>query len=186
MKTFLKIAAPAAAALAVAIAPKDAHALGPIGIEVGAVAGAGTTPGGYTTNPLGFGIGGRAGVSLFSLYGGLRIMDYLGGGDGVGGTFHALQYGGEVGYSIKLLDIFTIRPQVGLGNVTFSESTLNTSNGSFYLEPGVLAQITLGLIYVGADANALIITNAPGASALSSSTSTESAFTVHGQVGLSF
>jgi hypothetical protein len=188
MKTLLKLAVPVAATLAIALAPREAHALGPIGIEVGAVAGAGTNPTNAAgTNPLGFGIGARAGVSIFSLYGGLRFMDYLGGGDGVGGTYHAIQFGGELGYSIKLLDLITIRPQIGLGNITFSDSNFTIPSGanSFFLEPGALAMISLGIIYVGADVGALIITGGP-ASSLSASTSTDTCFTAHGQVGLTF
>jgi hypothetical protein len=190
MKTSLKLLAPLVATLTIALTPRDAHALGPVGIEVGGIVGFGTNPTPLSTNPLGFGAGGRAGISIFNIYGGLDIIDYLGGGDGFGGTFHALQYGGELGYSIKLLDIFTIRPQLGLGNIQFSDSatgggiSLSINQSSFYLEPGVTALITLGIIYFGVDANALIITSGP--SSTIGSTSTDTAFTLHGQIGLSF
>jgi hypothetical protein len=172
-------------ALAIALSSKEARALGPVDIEAGAKVGAGTNPIGGPTNPLGVGIGGRAGIGIFGLYGGVNVVDYLGGGDGLGGTFHALQFGGELGYSIKL-SILTLRPQIGLGNITFSDSTFSTSEGSFYLEPGLTALLTLGIIYLGADANALIITSAPNAGSLGLTTSTNTAFTAHGQLGVVF
>jgi hypothetical protein len=183
MKTLLKLAVPVAACLAVALAPKDAHALGPIGIEVGAKVGGASDSGPL---PLGFGAGGRAGVTLFGLYGGLNAMYYLGGTPSgpaaIVGSTHATQVGGELGYGFKLLDLLTIRPQVGAGNISFSSSGPSTS--SFYLEPGVTGLITLGILYVGADINALIVTGqqnftVPGNGA-------QTAMTVHGQVGLTF
>ncbi len=41
---------------------QDAHAIGPVDVEVGARVGVGTNPA-SGSNPLGLGIGGRAGVS---------------------------------------------------------------------------------------------------------------------------
>jgi hypothetical protein len=86
-------------------------------------------------------------------------------------------YGGELGYGIKLLDLLTIRPQVGLGNATFSESGggASTSTSNWYLEPGVTGLIGLGLLYVGADANALFF---PGLA------NSQAAFTLHAQIGI--
>jgi hypothetical protein len=170
MKTFLRIAAPLAVAVGIAFAPKPAHALGPVGIEVGGKVGMATNPSGGT-NALGLGVGGRGGVSVFNIYLGFNIVDYLGSSSNVPGlssSASALQYGGELGYSIKLVDIITIRPQVGLGNMAFSQSgnvvgisySLNPS--SFYVEPGVTGLITLGWFFFGADVNALIIPNYPG------------------------
>jgi hypothetical protein len=44
---------------------REAHALGPVDLEVGARAGIGTDPCGFfVPNPLGFGLGGRAGICL--------------------------------------------------------------------------------------------------------------------------
>jgi hypothetical protein len=188
MKTFpsslVSVIASLAVILAITLPAKEAHALGPIDIEVGAKVGYGSNPG-QTNNPLGVGISARAGIGLFGLYGGLNLMDYIGSGDGLGGTVHALQFGGELGYSIKI-SILTIRPQIGLGNITLSDSTLQTNYGSLYVEPGGTVLLTFGLIFIGADANALIITNAPNAGSLGLNTSTQSALTVHGQVGISF
>jgi hypothetical protein len=194
MKNFLRLTGALVVTLAIALSSKEAHALGPVDIEVGAKVGAATNPGaGWQLNPLGFGAGGRVGVSIFGIYGGLNLIDYIGNNAGINSA-HALEFGGELGYSIKI-SVLTIRPQVGFGNITFSDTYSGTAlgftassssnNASFYLEPGLTALITLGIFYFGVDANALIITamptNPPGGS-----TSTDTAFTMHGQVGLAF
>jgi hypothetical protein len=198
---------------------RNAHALGPVDLEIGAKVGFGTNPvsnsnagvninnGGIninTINPLGFGVGGRAGVSFLGFYGGAQLMYYFGGsqdisvpgvsavgisvpGQSVSVSAHTLMYGVEAGYGITLIDILTIRPQIGIGNGTVSCSTsasglLNTSGGcgsqsSLYLEPGVTGLIGLGMWFVGADANVLVFTGLDNSKA---------AFTLHGQVGVKF
>ncbi len=64
---------------------RDAHALGPVDLEVGAKVGYATSPvSGGGTNPLGFGVGGRAGLAfLGGIYVGGNIMYYLGGSENV-------------------------------------------------------------------------------------------------------
>jgi hypothetical protein len=174
--------------VAISLSSKEAHALGPVDIEIGAKVGYGASPGGASINPLGFGIGARGGVQIFGLYAGLNIVDYIGSGDNFGGTYHALQYGVEIGYGFKI-SILTLRPQIGLGNITFSDSTLSTSSGSFYLEPGVVALLTFGLLYIGADVNALVVTAEPPVGqpgGLVLNTSTQTGLTVHGQIGIVF
>jgi hypothetical protein len=88
-------------------------------------------------------------------------------------------YGGELGYGFKILDLLTIRPQVGIGNATFSESGggQSQSTSNWYLEPGVTGLIGLGLLYVGADVNALLF---PGLA------NTNAAFSLHAQIGVKF
>jgi hypothetical protein len=168
-----------------------ASALGPVDLEIGAKAGVGTNPSSGTINPLGFGIGGRVGVAILGIYGGVNVLYYLGGSDS-GVSVHTLQYGIEGGYGVKLLDdILTIRPQIGLGNVTFSTSgtfagiSLDQSKSYIYVEPGVTGLIALGGFFVGADANILVI---PGVDegGVPNTTKTWTAFTLHGQVGLKF
>ncbi len=190
MKNFFRLAGALLAAFVIVLSSKEAHALGPLDIEVGAKVGYATNPSSAPTSPnaLGIGIGGRAGVSIFGLYGGVNIVDYLGGTNN-GVSESALQLGGELGYSIKLT-VLTIRPQIGLGNISFNTSGSiagisipSTSSGSFYLEPGLTALITIGIIYFGADANALIITDAPAPNAPAG---TQTVFTLHGQIGLTF
>jgi hypothetical protein len=177
---------------------RNAHALGPVDLEIGAKAGLGTSPissSGYP-NPLGFGIGGRAGVAFLGFYGGVQLMYYLGGstdeGDGVTFKDHTFMYGIEAGYGFTLIDILTIRPQLGIGNATFSSSVSGSENtgaattvgfsgggskSNLYLEPGVTVLISLGGFFVGADANLL---GFPGLD------DSKLAFTLHGQVGLKF
>jgi hypothetical protein len=112
----------------------SARALGPIDVEIGARAGGATNPNSApgALNPLGFGIGARAGVVLLNhLYGGFDVMYYFGSnGPALGGppgppvtlTDHTWKYGGEAGWGFKPIDILTIRPQVGLGNVAIDVS----------------------------------------------------------------
>jgi hypothetical protein len=175
---------------ALTLAPREAHALGPLDLEAGLKVGVGTTPSNLNAqiNPLGLGIGGRAGVSIFGLYGGLNIVDYLGSSQS-NVSVHALQYGAEVGYGWKLM-LLQIRPQVGFGSIGFKSSIdssvpviggTSQTNSYFYLEPGVTALISLGLLYVGADANVLFM---PSVTTADGSSTSSTAITLHAQVGV--
>ena len=183
---------------------RDARALGPVDLEVGAKVGMGTNPIGAKNgapdapNPLGFGLGGRAGVSILGLYGGVQLMYYLGSSqdESVGGSTlsvkeHSLLYGIEAGYGITLLDLLTIRPQLGIGNYTLSGSASGSAGGisvdassqsrsNLYLEPGVTGIVSLGMWFVGADANLLIL---PGFD-VGPNYDAKVAFTLHGQIGI--
>jgi len=175
----------ATAALTVAILalPAKANALGPVDIEIGARAGVATSP----LGPLGFGIGGRGGVSFLGLYAGIDVIDYLGATATCGGcsvppgsfvkqSRSALLYGFDAGYNFKL-SLVTIRPQLGLGNIRLSSAYggPSTISNYFYLEPGVVGLVSLGVLFVGADVGALILP-----------TESEPALTVHGQIGVTF
>jgi hypothetical protein len=178
----------------------DAHALGPIDLEAGVKVGVGTNPDSSGPNPYGFGLGGRAGVQLFNVYLGLSAIHYFGasltlpapqGGTNLppetGGTidFSSTLLGAEVGYTITALPIINIRPQIGIGNASFSASQDNQSSSTskLYLEPGVTLLVPLGLLYLGADGNALIVPSVtspePGASS-----KTFTSFTLHAQIGI--
>jgi hypothetical protein len=191
------------ASIAIVTSTREAHALGPVDVEVGAKAGAGTNPSSDGANPLGFGLGGRAGVVLFDhLYGGVNLMYYFGGTGTVplgpvspgaqaapaSVSGHTLMYGVEAGWGFKLLDILTIRPQVGLGNADLGFTVScpasvtgcpvpDSSGNNLYVEPGVTALLALGTFFVGADANALVFPGLQGSNAV---------FTAHGQVGVKF
>jgi hypothetical protein len=199
-RTRVLFAAAAFAFLAGSIS-RDAHALGPIDLEVGAKAGGGTNPFSgqtpSTINPLGFGLGGRAGVAFFGIYAGVDLMYYFGGSQtepigGVGGVSqqnvsvseHTLMYGVDLGYNFKI-SILTIRPQLGLGNFTLTSSGggQSTSVNNLYLEPGVTGLVSLGTLFVGADANLLVL---PGIPQPDGGKGTNTAFTLHGQVGVRF
>jgi hypothetical protein len=187
----------------------EAHALGPLSLEVGLNGGFATSPDSSAPfNGLGVGLGGRAGVSIFSFYGGLDAEYYLGGSADqpnpppLTGTTHfsghALKYGAQLGYNFGI-PFVTIRPQLGLGNITVtaccSTSTIivggvsmtttgpSVDTSSFYLEPGVVGLITFGMYFVGADANALVMT---GFKDQNGNGTIKTSFTAHGQVGLTF
>ncbi len=192
-----KILAPLAiglVSLAIVSTSNDAHALGPVDIEIGAKAGFATNPNGdLAYNPLGVGVGGRAGVSFFKIYGGVNVMYYLGGSQDIQGTSistHTLQYGLEAGYGISVLDLLTIRPQLGFGNLTFTSSggSFSSSDSNLYLEPGVVGLVSLGGFFVGADANVLLI---PGVktgvdASGNNTTKTYTSLSLHAQVGVKF
>lgn len=179
------------------VASTDAHALGPLSLEVGINAGYGTNPDSDNgaTNPLGVGLGGRAGVSiLFGLYGGIMGEYYLGGSqNGIG--VHTTQYGVQLGHNFGI-PFLTIRPQVGLGNLTISSGSgtvdmipiPSQTYNSFWVEPGVVGLITFGIYFVGADINALLVTSYPTGVNSDGSTATglKAAMTAHGQLGLTF
>jgi hypothetical protein len=159
---------------------RDAHALGPIDLEIGAKVGYGTNPTGDTIDPLGFGIGGRAGVSIFSIYAGLSAMYYFGGSASNGAGSRdgkATLYGLELGYGFSLA-FLTLRPQIGVGFYNGNFTTPPPSDGdgrNVYLEPGLTAIIPFGIWFAGADANLFFL---PGQN------HSGTGFTFHGQFGL--
>jgi hypothetical protein len=177
----------AAAALTLAILafPAKAGAVGPVDIEIAARAGTAISD----LGPLGFGIGGRGGVSIQGLYVGIDVIDYLGATSPCNSCStppgvplpnryqRALLYGFEAGYGFKF-SLVTIRPQLGLGNFRLSSSLgggATSDSNHFYFEPGVVGLVSLGLLLVGADVGVLIPPTGP-----------EFAFTVHGQIGVRF
>jgi len=170
--------------------PTKASALGPVDVEIGAMAGTATG----TLGPLGFGIGGRGGASIAGLYAGVEVIDYLGATSTCGGCSMpagvapvqqrrgGLLYGIEGGYNFKFSPM-TIRPQLGLGNFAlWSAYGAPTGPGVvsnyFYIEPGVAWLVSFGMVFVGVDAAALVLATRGGGGGL--------AVTAHGQIGVSF
>ena len=189
----LSLAAAALAGLATLTSTGDAHALGPIDLEAGLKVGVGTNPNSDGPNPYGFGLGARGGVGLFNLYLGLSGIHYFGGSFqfpppiSTKVDYSSTLLGAEVGYTITALPLINIRPQLGLGNASFSASVgdASSSTSKFYLEPGVTVLIPLGLLYVGADGNALIVPSVDAPSGTTASSSkTFTSFTLHGQIGI--
>jgi hypothetical protein len=172
---------------ALLLATPSAHALGPLDIELGGKVGYGAqTNSGAGTGPFGFGLGARGGVAIFGLYGGLNFMYYLGGSqnapDGTSVSQHSLMYGVEGGYGFKILDLLTIRGQIGLGNFTYTAAS--QSWNTLYVEPGITAFVSLGGFFVGADGGILVL---PGFNPSGSTLGTPGpALTVHGQLGWKF
>jgi hypothetical protein len=167
--------------------PENADALGPVDVEIGARAGTATG----TFGPLGFGIGGRGGVSIGGLYAGVDVIDYLGATSACGGCSMpagappvqqrrgGLLYGIEGGYNFKFSPV-TIRPQLGLGNFGLWSAYGGPSaiSNYFYVEPGVAWLVSLGMVFVGVDAAALVLVAGGGGGGL--------AVTAHGQIGVTF
>jgi hypothetical protein len=158
----------------VLLLPRQADALGPIGVELGGQVGAGTNlVGGGGINPLGLGLGGRAGVTWLGFYGGVNVMDYLGGSQSTStasASAHSFLYGVEAGYDLKVLGILMIRPQLGIGDYKIYSggascapspctppSAGTIGNGSPYLEPGAVALMSFGVLYAGVDVNARLL-----------------------------
>jgi hypothetical protein len=183
---------------------RDARALGPIDLEVGARVGYGSNPSGFAPNPLGVAIGGRVGVSFFGLYGGLSGQYNLGGttqgqsGEGATGpqTLRSYQYGVDLGYGFKVPFIrLVVRPLVSIGNYVYtpsgsgycSEGITCSSVNYLYLEPGVTAFFTFGRLFVGGDVNLFIL---PSVDTVDSSgepaKTTDVALTAHAQIGVRF
>jgi hypothetical protein len=201
MRTTIQVSA-LLVGVAAALVAHDAHALGPLDLEIGAKAGVGTAPGGTSNgpNPLGFGVGGRAGVSILGLYGGISGIYYLGESKSVTSgpvsasvSAHSILLGLEAGYGSKIGPL-SLRGTVGIGNIEtdysggaaapgFTLTIPNGSNNGLYIEPGVTGIVALGLWFIGADANALILPDYPGTDG---SKSLEAAFTIHGQLGVKF
>lgn len=183
------VAALAVAAVAWTVAERDAQALGPVDLEVGAKLGVGTNPDSRLANSYGFGMGGRAGLTIAHFYGGVSAVHYFGGTKEIAGqTIDASStlLGVEVGYTIKAIPLIRLRPQVGIGNAHYSTS-VDTVEGKgddkLYLEPGLTLVIPLGLLFVGADANALLVPNVDQGDGTSK---TLTALTLHAQIGLTF
>jgi hypothetical protein len=129
-RTSFFLAAGAAAAVGFSVSG-DARALGPIDVELGAIAGGGTRPtshgsaaliggdGVAAPNILGFGLGGSAGLAFHGFYVGVEGMYYVGGSTGspYNVTTNSDLLGVDVGYGFTLAPV-TIRPVVGIGNFT--------------------------------------------------------------------
>jgi hypothetical protein len=172
---------------------RSASAIGPVDIEIAAKVGGGTNPilvgsnamgpAAPQLNALGFGLGARAGASFYGFYGGLSFMDYLGSHDNAGDSMKTVLYGVEAGYNFGV-PLFTLRPQLGVGNYTVTQSGSlsppeSFSSSSVYFEPGLTALVSFGLWIVGADVNVLYLWPSGG-------WTTQPAFTAHGQVGVKF
>ena len=66
----------------------------------------------------------------------------VGGPGGVGSvSSHTFLYGAEMGYSIKPIDLLTIRPQLGFGDTSPSSGPVTIT--FWYLQPAVAALVDL-------------------------------------------
>jgi hypothetical protein len=186
----------AAAVISVVTFTRPAWALGPVDIEAAARVGGASSPIKDDVNgrggALGFGLGGRAGVSIFGIYGGVSAMYYLGGSNtesqsplagfvppGPIESESSWLYGFEGGYSFKIQPL-TLRPTVQIGSYTLHYSLSDGGSQdihNLYVEPGVTALLGFGLWFVGADADIFLT---PGLD------NSRAAFMANAQVGVKF
>jgi hypothetical protein len=171
-------------AILVASMARDAHALGPVDIELAA-------KGGYASDGLTADVGGRAGVSIFGIYAGFSGAYYFGktgnpseqspplppAGPRIG--YHQTAFGGELGYGFKI-SFVTLRPYLGFGQTTtYGDNVYLFAAGSYtqpYFQPGGLVQLTFGHFLVGVDGNAFIPT----------SELSQTGFVLNGEAGVTF
>jgi hypothetical protein len=187
-------------------APRDALALGPVTVEAGGQVGGGSNPvGNGGPDPLGFELGARAGASLSNVHLGLSLVysfgahssGYVPPGATASSSFstwvHAIRYGVDAGYDIRLGDVVLLRPEVGVGNFSVETSTSGTPatplttmpvaivfplpQNTLYLEPGLGVLVPLGSAFVGADASVLVLPLFAGS---------HGALAAHAQVGVRF
>jgi hypothetical protein len=71
----------------------------------------------------------------------------------------------------------------GASNAGPSSTSGSDHTSNLYFQPGVTVLVPLGLLYVGADVNALIVSDVPHQT---DSTGVNVAMTIHGQVGVRF
>jgi hypothetical protein len=148
VKIALRLAAPTLVAIAAIVASgRDARALGPVDVEIGArvdaradldvhgpesaCVGVGTNPDSKGPNPFGLGLGGRAGVSIFHIYGGLSAIHYFGSSSDIptpagtiNSSYSSTLLGVEAGYSITAVPHLTLRPQLGIGSAPVPRARL--------------------------------------------------------------
>lgn len=195
LQSLMKIASilffAAVAVISVVTFTRPAWALGPVDIEAAARVGGASSPIKDDVNgrggALGFGLGGRAGVSIFGIYGGVSAMYYLGGsntesfptGPPAIESESSWLYGFEGGYSFKI-QLLTLRPTVQIGSYTLHYSLSGVGSQdihNLYVEPGVTALIGFGIWFVGADADVFLT---PGLD------NSRAAFMGNAQVGVKF
>jgi hypothetical protein len=185
----------------------DSHLLGPFEAEAAIKMGYGSgviLPASYYRSAEGPGFGVRFGVSYVGVYAGINAGYYAAIPDA---TYkqQALEIGIEVGYGFRFGRL-TVRPQLGIGNLTVlrdyaaplngpapSSATITsvgtasgTSESHLYLEPGVVVLVSLGsLVYVGGDVSAFLWV-VPHVFDSPVPTIAETSVTAHAQVGVKF
>jgi hypothetical protein len=173
-------------AAAAVLCATRARALGPVDLEIAGRAGvAASAPDpDLDTNPYGFGLGGRAGVSFVGIYAGVSGIYYL-GTSSAADRIHTAMEGAELGYTFGT-PVFKVRPLVGFGNSTTTYAPLQGSGSSFdnlYVEPRVLLMVPLGTYFVGVDAAVILL---PGGQLAGSDGVLRTAFGGHLELGMKF
>jgi hypothetical protein len=181
---------------------QDATAAGPVEGEVAAVASFGTSPTSSPGDPLGVGIGARAGASILGFYAGADVRYFFGSGlsmlqfDTV--KERALKVGAAVGYSFRVAPLI-VRPLLGAGDLlVFSSVSPPTgpigpvgdgnipphsySQNEGYVEAALMVLLPLDRFFVAVDP-AVLVVQAPNASCCSA---TETAVTIDVEGGVRF
>ncbi len=167
-----RIALGVATALVSVLVATNAHALGPVDLELAALGGVGFAPADLKVNPYGFGLGVRGGVRFVGFYAGARALNYFGES-----SLSVTQLGIEAGYGFSLGPV-TLRPGVGLGDF-IAGGTIAATPSYVYVSPMLTALVTIPgtFVFVGADAEYVVITG--GGSAWNSGA-------LHAQAGVIF
>lgn len=201
MKPCLAVVAAIASGLLVSVAP-DASAVGPVDLELGAKGGFGTNPTSSSANPLAFGLGARAGASMLGFYAGADVTYYFGIGTTSVSEYKisdwALKAGGDIGYGFKIAAV-TIRPRLGVGDLIVTSNPTQTAppcpcfisfpvvrpstQDYLYIEGGLTALVPIGMFFVGADIDFLVVPNPIVGSCCDE---LETAFTFDAQTGIRF
>jgi hypothetical protein len=184
------------------LAAGDASAVGPVDIEAGATASFGTNPASSPPNPLGFGLGARAGASMLGFYAGADVAYYFGSStttvSGYRASDWALKAGGDLGYDFKIATVI-VRPRLGVGDLIVTSNPTRTAapcqcnivfflvrpstHNDLYIEGGLTALVPMGMFFVATDADFLVV---PNPIANSCCDELETAFTFDAQTGIRF
>jgi hypothetical protein len=156
MSRFARLATTTVAGGLVLASPRAASAWGPVDIEGGGTLGYGTNPS-HGPNPLGVGLGARAGVNVGGLYAGVDVTYYFGDSGNCGGgapnssdglsslpagfcttlpgevslAQRSVLYGADLGYSwsVPRVRVLKLRPMLELGDAAVSRTgTLGSSD----------------------------------------------------------
>jgi len=167
---------------------RPASALGPVGVEIGALVGGASNPS-YPPPILGLGLGGRAGVSLGGVYLGAAITEYLGGSatlpNGFADSTHTLLVGAQGGLTMRFGPL-KLRPLLELGVADLSEA--GQSNATFYAQAGAAFLFFVGPLFFGADLAGLVVPSytRPCPSCRTLLSNAEVAFIGRGELGVAF
>jgi hypothetical protein len=184
-----RVFAALASSFVVVSASGTASALETLDVEIGGKLGYATSPLSegpvFSGNPLGFGVGARVGVAFkagpylggsFMAYPAGSVSVQQGPGGGATQSAHMFLYGAEMGYSVKPIDILTIRPQLGFGDASPGGAGPATIT-FWYLHPAVAGLVDLGTLFVGGDLGMLLFPN---------SNYEQAGFTFDAEVGVKF
>jgi hypothetical protein len=201
MKPSLAVVVAFGSGLLVSVA-RDASAVGPVDVEIGAKGSFGTSPASSPPNPLAFGLGARAGASMLGFYAGADVTYYFGSGvalvSGYKVSDWTLKAGGDVGYGFKIATVI-VRPRLGVGDLIVTSNPTRTAppcecnivspvlrrstQNDLYIEGGLTALVPMGRFFVAADGDFLVVPNPIAGSCCDD---VETAFTFDAQAGIRF